>query len=120
MAARSPSVTAARRACEPPRAREEASVPATRLPVPAPDLTPPRLRVALSRHARDELRADNAVTVTIRCLHGCLTRTHASLRANGAWTIVDGVARKVLARATAYADRCPFDPNRRAGPARGG
>jgi hypothetical protein len=100
--------------------RDEALLATTRLTGPAPDLTPPRLRVALSRHARDELRADNAVTVTIRCSQRCLIRTHATLRANGARTIVDGVTRKVLARATTYTERFAFDPERRAGTARGG
>jgi len=87
----------------------------THLTGPSPDLTPPRVVVKLSSDAREELRATNAVTVTVRCSEPCVLDTHASLRTHDGRTTADGVARRLLRRGASFTERFAFDPDKRAG-----
>jgi hypothetical protein len=87
----------------------------THLTGPSPDLTPPRVDVRLSSDARDELRASNAVTVTVRCSEPCMLQTRASLRTHDGRAVADGVSRRLLRRDATFTERFAFDPDRRAG-----
>jgi len=93
---------------------------ATRLTGPRPDLTPPRLRVRFSADAADELRARNAVTVTVRCSPACMVTTHATLRTRDGRTTTSGVDRKIVRDGATFTERFEFDPDKRAGRARFG
>jgi hypothetical protein len=87
----------------------------TRVTGPAPDLTPPRVDIRFSPDARDELRAGNVVTATVRCSEPCVLQTRASLRTDDGRTVADGVSRKLLRRGATFTERFAFDPDRRAG-----
>jgi hypothetical protein len=85
-----------------------------RLDGPRPDLTLPRVRVALLPDAADRLRTRNEVGVRISCSHACVAWGRATLRTAAGRTIVgqrDG--RGLRARET-FTTRFAFDPARRA------
>lgn len=101
------------------RRRRGELLASTRVTGPPPDLTPPRLKVEFTRGARGELRAANAVTVTIRCSEPCVLRTRAGLGTRQGRTFVGGVDGKILARGATFTERFAFDPEGRAGRAEG-
>jgi hypothetical protein len=92
----------------------------TRLTGPSPDLAPPRLVIKFASDALNELRATNAVTVTVRCSKPCMLQTRASLHTDDGRTVADGVDRKILRRGATFTERFTFNPDRRAGRARDG
>jgi hypothetical protein len=96
-----------------------ALVATTRLNGPRPDLTAPRVKVALPVDAAAQLLASNAVTARVSCARDCLVQGHATLTGDGHRTFVDAGA-TVLRRGRTLTRRFVFNPNTRAGGARPG
>lgn len=83
---------------------------------PAPDLTPPRVDAVLRSDARDQVRATNHITVTVRCSEPCMLSTRASLVTHDGRTVAHGVnRRRLLRRGATFTERFAFDPDGRAG-----
>jgi hypothetical protein len=93
---------------------------ATRLTGRQPNLTPPRLRVTSPPNAVNDLRAANAVTVTVRCSQACILHARASLRTHDGRTVAYGADRKIIRVGATLTQRFVFDPDGRAGRARDG
>ncbi len=91
----------------------------TRLAGRRPDLSPPRVSVALLSGTEARLRARNMAGVRIRCSEACLVTGRATLRSTTGRSI-ESAGRTTLRAGATTIKRFTFDPAKRAGRARDG